>query len=71
MKQIGAYKSKLDQIMTQAKMLDRELAEKVGCDRSAITKMRAGKLTPKLSLAVKISDATGVGIRDLIPEGEA
>ncbi|MCA0345235.1 MAG: helix-turn-helix transcriptional regulator [Proteobacteria bacterium] len=46
---------------------DAALAQKVGCDRSMISKLRAGKATPSLPLAVAISRVTGVPVEALLP----
>lgn len=55
---------------------DAALAAKVGCDRSMITKIKAGKATPSLPLAIAISRETGVPVEALFtptpqPEGVA
>ncbi|QRY69140.1 helix-turn-helix transcriptional regulator [Ensifer sp. PDNC004] len=49
---------------------DAALALKVGCDRSMISKLRAGKATPSLPLAVAISRETGVPVEALLPAGK-
>lgn len=46
---------------------DAALAEKVGCDRSMITKIKARRATPSLPLAVAISKETGVAVESLLP----
>lgn len=46
---------------------DAALAERVGCDRSMITKIKAKRATPSLPLAVAISKITGVPIESLLP----
>ena len=46
---------------------DAALAARVGCDRSMITKLKAGKATPSLPLAVAISRETGVPVEALLP----
>nr|WP_245444911.1 helix-turn-helix transcriptional regulator [Mesorhizobium soli] len=50
---------------------DAALAAKVGCDRSMITKIRAGKATPSLPLALAITRETGVPVEALLPAGAA
>lgn len=46
---------------------DAYLASKVGCDRSMITKIRAGRVTPSLPLAIAIAAETGVPVEALLP----
>jgi len=58
--------TKLDDWMKKSKTRDVELAAQVGCDRSVISKMRHGKLTPKLPLAVRIVNVTGLKVDDLV-----
>jgi transcriptional regulator with XRE-family HTH domain len=59
--------SSLNNYMDEAKISDALLAEKVRCDRSMIAKVRAGKATPSLRLAVAISRETGVPVESLLP----
>lgn len=56
--------------MKSTGVTDAELAAKVGCGRSMITKVRAGAATPSLRLAVAISTATGVPVESLVPPHE-
>ena len=44
---------------------DYQLAEKVGCDRSMITKLRHGSATPSIALAIKISAQIGLSIESI------
>ena len=46
---------------------DAALASRVGCDRSMISKIRAGKAKPSLTLALAISRETGVPVEALVP----
>lgn len=46
---------------------DAAFAAKVGCDRSMITKLKAGKATPSLRLAAAIGRETGLPIEALFP----
>lgn len=46
-------------------MTDGELAERVGCSRSMISKIRSGKTMPSLGLALAISRVTGVPVETL------
>jgi transcriptional regulator with XRE-family HTH domain len=59
--------TKLAEHLIQTDTTDAALAAKVGCDRSMITKIRAGKATPSLRLAAAIARETGVSIETLIP----
>lgn len=63
--------STLSQYMENAKISDALLAERVECDRSMIAKIRAGKATPSLRLAVAISRETGVPVENLLPREAA
>ena len=47
-------------------MTDLAFATQIGCERSTVTKLRFGKITPSLPLAVKISDVTKINVRDLM-----
>lgn len=60
--------TKLAEHLTSVGMTDAALAVKVGCDRSMITKVRAGKATPSLRLAAAICRETGLPIEALIVE---
>jgi len=62
-----ACMSSLADHLTASGTTDAALAERVRCDRSMITKIKAGKATPSLSLAVAISRETGVPIEALLP----
>jgi transcriptional regulator with XRE-family HTH domain len=59
--------TKLAVHMNDAGLTDLALAEKVGCDRSMITKLRHGSATPSLPLALAISKETGVDVEALMP----
>jgi putative transcriptional regulator len=45
-------------------MTQQDLAEKVGVSRQTIIAIEAGKYSPSLELAFRISDVFGVGIGD-------
>lgn len=62
----GAMKT-LAEYFTATDTTDAALAEKVGCERSMMTKIRGGKATPSLRLAIAISRETGVPIEALMP----
>lgn len=47
---------------------DAELAAKVKCDRSMITKLRRRQATPSLPLALAINKETGVAVEMLLKE---
>jgi transcriptional regulator with XRE-family HTH domain len=49
----------LDQYKTELDLTDDQLAEKFGCDRSIVTKMRNRQAFPSLDLALRIERATG------------
>lgn len=57
----------LAKYLEHAGKTDAYLASKVGCDRSMITKIRAGTATPSLPLAIAISSETGVAVEALLP----
>ncbi len=59
--------TKLSEHMQMTGETDAALAGKVKCDRSMVTKIRHGKVTPSLPLALAISRETGVEIQDLMP----
>ena len=59
--------TKLNEWMKSKLIRDAALAELVGCERSMITKLRHGKATPSLPLALAINRETGVAIPDLMP----
>ncbi len=59
--------TKLAEQMSGMALKDAALAAAVGCDRSMVTKLRHGKATPSLSLALAISRETGVEVADLMP----
>jgi DNA-binding XRE family transcriptional regulator len=59
--------TKLAKYLNSTAMTDAALAAKVRCDRSMITKIRAGKATPSLRLAMAINRETGVPIEALLP----
>jgi transcriptional regulator with XRE-family HTH domain len=59
--------SALNDYMDAERLSDALLAEKVSCDRSMIAKVRTGKATPSLRLAVAISRETGVPVESLLP----
>ncbi|PWJ80602.1 DNA-binding XRE family transcriptional regulator [Pseudaminobacter salicylatoxidans] len=61
-----AAMTKLAEYLNSIEITDAAFAAKVGCDRSMITKLRAGKATPSLRLAAAISRETGLPIEALI-----
>ena len=61
----------LAQHIAAKNITDQQLADKVGCDRSMITKIKLQQATPSLPLAVRISKETGVPVESLIPRVEA
>jgi DNA-binding XRE family transcriptional regulator len=63
--------TKLAEHLSASGTTDAALAAKVGCDRSMITKIRAGKATPSLPLALAITRETGVPVEALLPTGAA
>jgi transcriptional regulator with XRE-family HTH domain len=52
--------------LSNAGLTDSSLAARVGCDRSMITKIRQGKATPSLALALAINKETGVALEALL-----
>ena len=59
---------KIKKTRTDAKMTQKELAEKCGMADSAIRKYESGKITPKIGTLRKIAAALGVSSFDLMPE---
>lgn len=55
-----------DRMVEKGYATDAALAEKVGCDRSMVTRIKHGKATPSLELAVKLSDALDLPASDFI-----
>lgn len=58
--------TRLAEHLSSTDTTDATLAAKVNCDRSMITKIRAGKVTPSLRLAAAISRETGIPIEAFI-----
>jgi DNA-binding XRE family transcriptional regulator len=58
--------TKLHARMLAMNINDRHLAKIVDIDRSMITKLRHGRVTASLELAVKICEVTGIRPKDLI-----
>lgn len=58
--------TKLSQRMSALMLTDKLLSERVGIERSMITKMRLGKASPSLRTAMKICDLTGLRPEDLV-----
>lgn len=56
----------LAEYLSEPGRTDAALAAKVGCDRSMINKIKAGKATPSLPLALAISRETGVPVESLV-----
>lgn len=54
--------------MAERKLTDAALAEKVGVDRSTITRIKLGKARPSLDLAVKLSSELGLNAGDFLPQ---
>lgn len=53
-------------LLHERKMTMRELAEKVGCDPSTISKIISGDRKIKIELAIKIAEFFNVSLDDLI-----
>lgn len=55
--------------MKEAAINDAQLAERVGCDRTTITRLRQGKTTPSLALVARIlAEASGgLSADDFLP----
>lgn len=54
--------SEISEAIATKGLTDAKLAEQVGCDRSMITKIRAGTVTPSLPLALKLSAALSIPV---------
>ncbi len=52
--------------LASEKITDAALAVRVGCDRSMIAKIRSGRATPSLPLALAINRETGVPVEALV-----
>lgn len=61
---------KIKKARTDAKMTQKELAEKCGMADSAIRKYESGKVTPKLETINKIAEALKVNVADLLGIGD-
>jgi DNA-binding Xre family transcriptional regulator len=61
--------TKLSQRMTAMGLTDKTLSERSGIDRSMITKMRLGKVSPSLKRAMVLCEITGLRPEDLIIKG--
>lgn len=59
------YTNPLAQRMEILALKDRDLANKVGCTRVAITKMRLGYTRPSMGMAKKLSEHTGLSLERL------
>lgn len=59
-------KTKLAQRMDALGIKDRWLSEATGIERSRITKIRLGKVTPTLEVAVRICEFVGMRPEDMI-----
>lgn len=62
---------KIKKARIDAKMTQKELAEKCGMADSAIRKYESGKITPKVETIEKIADALGIPWLDLYPDSTA
>ena len=51
-------------------LTDAALAAKVGCERSMVTKIKLGKATPSLPLALKLSTELGLPPATFAPESQ-
>jgi transcriptional regulator with XRE-family HTH domain len=51
--------------MKGLEITDQALADKVGCTRAAITKLRLGYMRPSLDMARRLSEATGLSMDKL------
>lgn len=56
----------LAEAMKAKGMKDTSLAADAGCDRSMITRIRLGKVTPSLPLAVTLGKLTGASIETMV-----
>ena len=61
---------KIKKARTEAKMTQKELAEKCGMADSAIRKYESGKVVPKLDTIAKIARAMGLYDGDLVDAGQ-
>lgn len=61
---------KIKKARTNAKMTQKELAEKCGMADSAIRKYESGKVVPKLDTIAKIARAMGLYAGDLVDAGQ-
>lgn len=55
----------LDAHMRESKLTDAELARRVGVSRPHITKIRNGKRSPSLGVAVRIAEVTRLPVASL------
>jgi len=47
---------------------DAQVAAMVGCERSMVTKIKLGKATPSLPLALKLADALELPVANFAPK---
>lgn len=50
---------------------DAALAERVGCERSMVTRVKLGKAKPSLDLAIKLSKELKLPVEAFLPESAA
>lgn len=56
----------LERIRTERQMTQEELAKRVGVSQPAIAQYESGVAVPKLYVTIKLADALGVKIDDLV-----
>lgn len=60
----------LERFRTERQMTQEELAKRVGVSQPAIAQYEAGTAVPKLYVTIKLADALGVKIDDLVSNKE-
>lgn len=60
----------LERFRTERQMTQEELAKRVGVSQPAIAQYEAGTAVPKLYVTIKLADALGVKIDDLVSSKE-
>ena len=60
----------IERFRTEQQMTQEELAKRVGVSQPAIAQYEAGTAVPKLYVTIKLADALGVKIDDLVSSKE-
>lgn len=67
---MGKLANNLKRLRAERQMTQEELAKRVGVSQPAIARFEAGMAVPKLYVTIKLADALGVKIDDLVSSKE-